>query len=50
MAAALAGGALGGLFGSDAAGEVAQAAAGLWSDRLVPAFFDLLLSGVPFCM
>ena len=43
--AALAGGAFGALF----AGEIVQAAAGVWSAFVVPAFFELLLSGVPFC-
>ena len=43
--AALGGGALGGLFGV----EIAQAAAGVWSGHFVPAFFELLLSGIPFC-
>ena len=45
FAAALAGGALGALF----AGEIVQAATGVWSAYVVPAFFELLLSGIPFC-
>ncbi len=45
LAAALAGGALGALFAS----EIVQAATGVWSAFVVPAFFELLLSGVPFC-
>ncbi len=43
--AALAGGASGALF----AGEIVQAATGVWSAFVVPAFFELLLSGIPFC-
>ncbi len=43
--AALAGGAAGALF----AGEIVQAATGVWSSYVVPAFFELLLSGIPFC-
>ena len=29
--------------------EIVQAATGLWSSYVVPAFFELLLSGIPFC-
>ncbi len=43
--AALAGGASGALF----ADEIVQAATGVWSAFVVPAFFELLLSGIPFC-
>ena len=43
--AALAGGALGAAFAT----EIVQAAAGVWSAYMVPAYFELLLSGVPFC-
>ena len=43
--AALAGGALGAAFAT----EIVQAAAGVWSAYMVPAFFEMLLSGVPFC-
>ncbi len=43
--AALAGSASGALF----AGEIVQAATGVWSAFVVPAFFELLLSGIPFC-
>ncbi|MDE0704570.1 MAG: hypothetical protein F4204_12150 [Rhodospirillaceae bacterium] len=45
LGAALVGGALGAAFGS----EIVQAATGVWSAFVVPAFFELLLSGVPFC-
>ena len=31
------------------AAEIVQAATGLWSSYVVPAFFELLLSGIPFC-
>lgn len=43
--AALAGGAVGAAFAT----EIVQAATGLWSAYVVPAFFELLLSGIPFC-
>lgn len=43
--AALAGGGLGAAFGI----EIAQAAAGLWNAYTVPAFFEILLSGIPLC-
>ena len=43
--AALAGAAPGALFAT----EIVQAATGLWSSYVVPAFFELLLSGIPFC-
>lgn len=43
--AALAGAVPGALFAT----EIVQAATGLWSSYVVPAFFELLLSGIPFC-
>ena len=43
--AALAGGALGAAFAT----EIVQAATGVWSAYMVPAFFEMLLSGIPFC-
>jgi len=43
--AALAGGALGAAFAT----EIVQAATGVWSAWMVPAYFELPLSGVPFC-
>ena len=43
--AALAGAAPGALFAT----EIVQAATGLWSSYVVPAYFELLLSGIPFC-
>ena len=43
--AALAGAAPGALFAT----EIVQAATGLWSTYIFPAFFELLLSGIPFC-
>ena len=43
--AGLTSGALGAAFGA----EIVRAAAGLWSAYMAPAFFELLLSGVPFC-
>ena len=43
--AALAGGAVGAAFAT----EIVQAAMSLWSSYVVPAFFELLLSGIPFC-
>ena len=45
VGAALAGAAPGALFAT----EIVQAATGLWSSYVVPAFFELLLSGIPFC-
>lgn len=43
--AGLTGGILGAAFGI----EIVQAAASVWSNYFVPAFFELLLSGIPFC-
>ncbi|MXY40003.1 MAG: hypothetical protein F4027_10990 [Rhodospirillaceae bacterium] len=43
--AALAGGALGAAFAT----EIVQAVIGVWSAWMVPAFFEMLLSGIPFC-
>ncbi len=43
--AALTGGALGAAFATG----IVQAATGLWSAWMVPAYFELLLSGIPFC-
>ena len=43
--AALAGGALGAAFAT----EIVLAVIGVWSAWMVPAFFEMLLSGVPFC-
>lgn len=43
--AALTGGVLGAAFAT----EIVHAAVGVWSAYVVPAFFELLLSGIPFC-
>ena len=43
--AALAGAVPGALFAT----EIVQAATGLWSVYVVPAFFEMMLSGIPFC-
>ena len=45
VGAVLAGAAPGALFAT----EIVQAATGVWSSYVVPAFFELLLSGIPFC-
>ena len=45
IGAALAGGVLGSAFAT----EIVHAAAGVWSAYMVPAFFEMLLSGIPFC-
>ena len=45
FASALAGAVPGAAFAT----EIVQAATGLWSSYVVPAFFELLLSGIPFC-
>lgn len=45
VGAALAGAASGALFAT----EIVQAATGLWSAYVVPAFFEMMLSGIPFC-
>jgi len=45
MAAAGIGGVAGGLFST----ELFQAAVSVWSNYIVPAFFELLMSGIPFC-
>ena len=43
--AALAGAVPGALFAT----EIVHAAVGVWSAYMAPAFFELLLSGIPFC-
>ncbi|MCY4396655.1 MAG: hypothetical protein OXC10_16120 [Rhodospirillaceae bacterium] len=45
VGAALAGAVPGALFAT----EIVQAATGLWSVYVVPAFFETMLSGIPFC-
>lgn len=45
LGAAIFGGLAGGLF----SGEIAAAAGSVWSNYVVPAYFELLLSGIPLC-
>jgi len=45
LGAAIFGGLAGGLF-SD---QIASATAGIWSNYVVPAYFELMLSGIPLC-
>ncbi|MCY4191423.1 MAG: hypothetical protein OXD42_08910 [Rhodospirillaceae bacterium] len=45
MSAAGIGGVIGGFFSTD----LVQAASVIWSNHILPAYFELLLSGIPFC-
>ena len=45
LAAAIVGGLAGGLFSSQIVGTVAS----IWSNYVVPAYFELMLSGIPLC-
>lgn len=45
IAAAVGGGILGGLFSAD----IGSAMSSLWSNYVVPAYFEIFMSGIPFC-
>jgi len=45
LAAAVVGGLAGGLFSS----QIVETTASLWSNYVVPAYFELMLSGIPLC-
>lgn len=45
VGAAVSGGLIGGLF----SGWIVETVSSLWSNYVVPAYFELMLSGIPLC-